>query len=114
LADQPILAGKKTVKFRSSAVKFCPVLTSVVKPGQGRKFFAGENGKETVKFFPRRRPPPSVHLPSASFVTLRHAPCADTPLYTLLSAEFSNNIAEKRNVGLELNRLGCQSHASSA
>ena len=66
LGGQPIPAGKETVKFRSSPVKFRPVLTSVVKLGQGRKFFAGANGKETVKLFPRRRPPPPVHLQSPS------------------------------------------------
>ena len=63
-AGQPIPAGKETVKFRSSAVRFRPVLTSVVKPGQGRKFFAGEKGKETVKLFLRHRPLLSVHLQS--------------------------------------------------
>ena len=60
LGGQPIPAGKETVKFRSSAVKFRPVLTSVVKLGQGRKFFAGENGKELVKFSPREGPRPST------------------------------------------------------
>jgi hypothetical protein len=73
------LAGKETDKFWSNVVKFRPVLTSVVKPGQGREFFFGQNGKETVKFFFRHQdsvPQPSTPGQSGSDPsTSRVAPC---------------------------------------